>query len=136
MTWHVEVPMIATIWPGSTACAAGAVTGTEVDPVSLWLRGVVAPKLDEGVRTGGELWHLTKWCSVRQSRDHRACGEVSADPDHVRWVDTGQAKGLRHRDLQDRNVVRGHLQLSAGAPTRANVASTLRHVAVSGERFA
>ena len=26
ITWHVEVPMMATIWPGSTAPVAGAVT--------------------------------------------------------------------------------------------------------------
>ena len=34
MTWHVEVPMIATIWPASTACAAGAVTWASTLPTA------------------------------------------------------------------------------------------------------
>ena len=34
MTWHVDVPMIATIWPGSTAWAAGAVTWASTLPTA------------------------------------------------------------------------------------------------------
>ncbi len=33
-TWQVEVPMIATIWPGSTAFAAGAVTCASTLPTA------------------------------------------------------------------------------------------------------
>ena len=32
ITWHVDVPMIATIWPDSTARAAGAVTWASTLP--------------------------------------------------------------------------------------------------------
>jgi len=48
---------------------------------------------------------------------------VGVDETTVAHVDHVQAEGAEH-------------PISAGAPTRANVASTLRHVAVSGERFA
>ena len=34
ITWQVEVPMIATIWPASTARAAGAVTCASTLPVA------------------------------------------------------------------------------------------------------
>lgn len=34
ITWHVEVPMIASIWPGAMACAAGAVTCASTFPVA------------------------------------------------------------------------------------------------------
>ena len=34
MTWHVEVPMMATIWPGSVAWAAGAVTWASTFPTA------------------------------------------------------------------------------------------------------
>ena len=34
MTWQVEVPMIATIWPGPTAWAAGAVTWASTLPTA------------------------------------------------------------------------------------------------------
>jgi hypothetical protein len=33
MMWQVDVPMIATIWPGSMASAAGAVTWASTLPV-------------------------------------------------------------------------------------------------------
>ena len=85
-------------------------TGQVVDAVRLWLCGVVAPQLDEGVRAGGELGDLAQGCSVDQGRHHGTGGEVGADPDHVRGVDARRAKGLRHRDLQDFDVVGGHLQ--------------------------
>ena len=32
MTWHVEVPITASMWPGSTARAAGAVTCASTFP--------------------------------------------------------------------------------------------------------
>ena len=34
MTWQVDVPMMATIWPGSTAPAAGAVTCASTFPTA------------------------------------------------------------------------------------------------------
>ena len=34
ITWQVDVPMIATIWPGSSACAAGAVTCASTLPTA------------------------------------------------------------------------------------------------------
>ena len=34
ITWHVEVPMMTTIWPGSTARAAGAVTCASTFPTA------------------------------------------------------------------------------------------------------
>ena len=34
ITWQVEVPMISTIWPGSTARAAGAVTCASTLPTA------------------------------------------------------------------------------------------------------
>src|SRR5665647_3730949 len=34
ITWHVDVPMMATIWPGSTALAAGAVTCASTLPTA------------------------------------------------------------------------------------------------------
>ena len=34
ITWQVEVPMMATSWPGSTACAAAAVTCASTLPTA------------------------------------------------------------------------------------------------------
>ena len=34
MMWQVEVPMIASIWPGSVDCAAGAVTWASTLPTA------------------------------------------------------------------------------------------------------
>ena len=34
MTWQVDVPMTASIWPGSIACAAGAVTWASTLPTA------------------------------------------------------------------------------------------------------
>jgi len=38
MTWHVEVPMMASIWPGRVTCAAGAVTCASTLPEGAWRR--------------------------------------------------------------------------------------------------
>src|SRR5450759_187780 len=87
-----------------------ASAGEVVDPVRLRLRSMVAPKLDERVRTGGELRHLAQGGTVGQGRDHRAGGKVGTDPDHVSNLDTRHAQSLRYRDLQNGDVVGGHLQ--------------------------
>ena len=71
----------------AAATARPARAATRVDPVRLRLRGVVLPELHPGVRLASELGEDAERRAVGGRRQHRAGGEVDAEPDDVGRVD-------------------------------------------------
>ena len=96
-----------------------ALGGERVDPIGVGLRRVVLPELDVGVRAVGQLGHLAQWRAVVEDGQHRARGEVGADPDHVVGVHSAVAHRRRHRVLQHVDVVVRHLERPVRRQSRA-----------------
>ena len=65
---------------------SGVSHGDLVDPIGLGLGGVVLPELDPRVRVRAEFRKAGERRPVRGCRQHRAGGEVDAEPDDFRWI--------------------------------------------------
>ena len=93
--------------PAAVACepCLAAVLGQRVDAVGLGLRGVMLPELDPGVRLGTELGELAERSAVGGRGQHRAGGEIDADPDDVSGVDLRLAQHVGHGRADRGDVV-------------------------------
>ena len=93
------------------------------DAVGLRLRGVVAPQLDPRVRVSAPGVEPAQRRAVGEHRQHRAGGEVGADPDHRRGVDPGGGDCRRNGAAQHLEVVVRILERpvgGSGAPPSAS----------------
>ncbi len=85
-----------------------------VDPVRIGLGGVVLPELDPGMRVRTERGQLAECRAVGGGRQHRAGGEVDADPDDVGGIHARGPHDLRDGRLEDAQVVVGVLERPVG----------------------
>ncbi len=83
---------------------------TALTSVRLRLRGVVLPELHPRVRVAAEIGQPAQRRPVRRRREHRARGEVDADPDDLGRADTAAASSVGHRVPAAAHVVGGILQ--------------------------
>ena len=93
--------------------------GQLVDAVGLALRGVVLPQLHIGVRPVGVLGQFVQGRAVGEHRHHGASGEVGADADHERRIDTRGSDRGGHSALQHGHIVRRNLQRPLGREDRS-----------------
>ena len=85
-----------------------------VDAIGLRLSGVVLPELDPRVRLAAQLLEQAQRRAVGGRRQHRARGEVDADPDHLARVDAGLGEDPRNGVLERPQVVLRVLQRPVG----------------------
>ena len=82
-----------------------ALAGDLVELVGLGLGRVMLPQLHPGVRPVAILGQEAERRAVRHRRQHRAGGEVDAQPDHIGGVDAARLEDCRDRLLEDLDVV-------------------------------
>ena len=85
-----------------------------VDAIGLGLSGVMLPELDPRVRFAAQLLEQAERRPVGGRRQHRARGEVDADPDHVVRGDAGLREHLGNGVLERAHVVLRVLQRPVG----------------------